>query len=232
MTKNLLTPEGRPLRTIKSFAKRTGRITRIQLDGIKNYWGEFGLDFQPDILNFEEIYGNNHPVVLEIGFGMGTSLLQMAEENPDLNYLGIEVHTPGVGNILDKAHLLGLKNLKIMEYDAIEVLKDSIADQALQGLQIFFPDPWHKTRHHKRRLIQDEFMALTTSKISLGGFVHVATDWEHYATQILEVLTTCKSIQNQYDTYAPRPDSRPLTKFEQRGHRLNHDVWDFYFKKI
>ncbi len=230
MSKNL-TPDGKPMRTIRSFVKRKGRMTATQQDGIAKYWPEFGVDFQSGVLDLKALFGNDHPVVLEIGFGMGMSLLQMAEENPELNYLGVEVHTPGVGNLLGKAHLAGVTNLKVIEHDAIEVLNENIVGGALAGMQIFFPDPWHKTKHYKRRLIQEKFVELAASKIKADGFLHVATDWEHYAVQVLEVLSGCPQLKNKFAGYAPRPASRPLTKFEQRGHRLNHGVWDIYFER-
>ena len=231
MKNNLLTPNGKPLRQIKSFAKRIGRITKSQKFAIENYWDDYGIDFSNSHLVFKEIFLNDNPVVLEIGFGMGDSLVQMAKDNPKINYLGIEVHTPGIGNLLLKAHLEKLSNIRVIEYDAVEILSSMIADNSLAGIQIFFPDPWHKTRHHKRRLVQEKFITLVSNKIIKMGFLHVATDWENYAEQILYVLSEAEYFKNKYDSYAPRPNFRPLTKFEKRGKRLDHGVWDIFFLK-
>jgi tRNA (guanine-N7-)-methyltransferase len=229
MKDNLSTPNGKPLRQIKSFAKRIGRITKSQKFAIENYWDDYGIEFSNSHLLFKEIFLNNNPVVLEIGFGMGDSLIKMAKENPKINYLGVEVHTPGIGNLLLKAHLEKLNNIKVIEHDAVEVLALMIEDNSLAGMQVFFPDPWHKSRHHKRRLIQEKFINLVSNKIIKTGFLHIATDWQHYAEQVLHVLLEAKHFKNKYDGYSPRPASRPFTKFEKRGKRLDHGVWDIFF---
>ena len=232
MNDNLSNKNSKPLRRVRSFVKRVGRMTQFQKKAIENYWNKFGINFTESYLNFNQLFGNDNPVILEIGFGMGDSLVQMAKKHPDTNYIGIEVHTPGVGNILANINQLELKNIRIVEYDAIDVLQKMIFNNTLSGVQIFFPDPWHKTRHHKRRLIQREFLELVSTKIMKAGFIHVATDWAHYAEQIILLLEESSYFNNKFEGYAPRPDSRPLTKFEKRGERLKHGVWDIYFQRI
>lgn len=230
------TEDGRYKRKIRSFVLRTGRLSEFQRNMMNENWADYGLDHQTEPFDFAKIYGNDHPVVLEIGFGMGKSLVEMAEQNPDKNYLGIEVHTPGVGACLAYALEKGVKNLRVICHDATEILRDSIADGSLGGLQLFFPDPWHKAKHHKRRIVQPHFVETVAKKLTQGGFIHFATDWENYAEHMLEVLQSVQSavgIRNisETDDYIPRPDFRPLTKFEARGHRLGHGVWDLYFIK-
>lgn len=230
------TEDGRYKRKIRSFVLRTGRLSEFQRNMMNENWAEYGLDHQTEPFDFEKIYGNTNPVVLEIGFGMGKSLVEMAEQNPDKNYLGIEVHTPGVGACLSYAIEKGVKNLRVICHDATEILRDCIADESLGGLQLFFPDPWHKAKHHKRRIVQPHFIETVAQKLSAGGFIHFATDWENYAEHMLEVLQAMQNtvgIRNTSATndYIPRPDFRPLTKFEARGHRLGHGVWDLYFIK-
>ena len=230
------TEDGRYKRKIRSFVLRTGRLSEFQRNMMNENWAEYGLDHQTEPFDFEKIYGNTNPVVLEIGFGMGKSLVEMAEQNPDKNYLGIEVHTPGVGACLAYAIEKGVKNLRVICHDATEILRDCIADGSLGGLQLFFPDPWHKAKHHKRRIVQPHFVETVAQKLSAGGFIHFATDWDNYAEHMLEVLQAMQNtvgIRNTSATndYIPRPDFRPLTKFEARGHRLGHGVWDLYFIK-
>lgn len=230
------TEDGRYKRKVRSFVLRTGRLSEYQRNMMNENWADYGLDHQNESFDFSAIYGNNNPVVLEIGFGMGKSLVEMAEQNPDKNYLGIEVHTPGVGACLAYALEKGVKNLRVICHDATEILRDCIADQSLGGLQLFFPDPWHKAKHHKRRIVQPHFIETVSQKLTTGGFIHFATDWENYAEHMLEVLKSCESavkIRNISVTndYIPRPDFRPLTKFEQRGQQLGHGVWDLYFIK-
>ncbi|MDY5421437.1 tRNA (guanosine(46)-N7)-methyltransferase TrmB [Actinobacillus porcinus] len=230
------TEDGRYKRKIRSFVLRTGRLSEFQRNMMNENWAEYGLDHQTEPFDFEKIYGNTNPVVLEIGFGMGKSLVEMAEQNPDKNYLGIEVHTPGVGACLAYAIEKGVKNLRVICHDATEILRDCIADGSLGGLQLFFPDPWHKAKHHKRRIVQPHFVETVAQKLSAGGFIHFATDWENYAEHMLEVLQAMQNTVGICNTsatndYIPRPDFRPLTKFEARGHRLGHGVWDLYFIK-
>lgn len=228
------TADGRYLRKVRSFVLRTGRLSDYQRDMMNNNWENLGLDYQSTPFDFEAIFGNGNPVVLEIGFGMGRSLVEMAEQNPDRNYIGIEVHTPGVGACIAYALEKGIKNLRVICHDATEILRDSIADGSLGGLQLYFPDPWQKAKHHKRRIVQPEFVTRVLTKLSPNGFIHFATDWENYAEHMLEVLRQFDaSLQNTSETsdFIPRPDFRPLTKFEERGHKLGHSVWDLYFIK-
>ncbi|HDL3969115.1 TPA: tRNA (guanosine(46)-N7)-methyltransferase TrmB, partial [Mannheimia haemolytica] len=179
------TEDGRYLRKVRSFVLRTGRLSDYQRDMMNNNWANLGLDYQPMPFNFEQIFGNNNPVVLEIGFGMGKSLVEMAEQNPNRNYIGIEVHTPGVGACIAYALEKGVKNLRVICHDATEILRDSIADGTLGGLQLYFPDPWQKAKHHKRRIVQPEFISRVIRKLSPNGFIHFATDWENYAEHML-----------------------------------------------
>ncbi|MDP0060724.1 tRNA (guanosine(46)-N7)-methyltransferase TrmB [Glaesserella parasuis] len=228
------TADGRYLRKVRSFVLRTGRLSDYQRDMMNNNWENLGLDYQNTPFDFEAIFGNGNPVVLEIGFGMGRSLVEMAEQNPDRNYIGIEVHTPGVGACIAYALEKGIKNLRVICHDATEILRDSIADGSLGGLQLYFPDPWQKAKHHKRRIVQPEFVTRVLTKLSPNSFIHFATDWENYAEHMLEVLRQFDaSLQNTSETndFIPRPDFRPLTKFEERGHKLGHGVRDLYFIK-
>lgn len=228
------TEDGRYLRKVRSFVLRTGRLSDYQRDMMNNNWANLGLDYQPTPFDFEQIFGNSHPVVLEIGFGMGKSLVEMAAQNPLRNYIGIEVHTPGVGACIAYALEKGIKNLRVICHDATEILRDSIADGSLGGLQLYFPDPWQKAKHHKRRIVQPEFITKVIQKLGPNGFIHFATDWENYAEHMLEVLRQFDDkLQNTSATndFIPRPDFRPLTKFEERGHKLGHSVWDLYFIK-
>lgn len=238
MINDVITPEfdeeGRPLRRIRSFVRRQGRLTKGQQHALDHYWPQMGVEFTPQPLNFAELFGRESPVVLEIGFGMGASLVTMAEQNPHQDFLGIEVHAPGVGACLGSAHEAGVSNLRVMCHDAMEVLETMIPDNSLRMVQLFFPDPWHKARHNKRRIVQVPFAELILRKLKLGGVFHMATDWENYAEHMLEVMSSIPGYRNQSaeGNYVPCPDSRPLTKFEQRGHRLGHGVWDLMFERI
>ena len=220
-------------RRIKSFVLRTGRMTPSQAKAYEASWPALGLSLEDGLLDFEVVFGNVHETILEIGFGMGDSLFQMAQAAPSKNFIGIEVHTPGVGRLLNLASEAGLKNLKVFEADAVEVLERSIQDNSLAGVQLFFPDPWHKKKHHKRRIVQPAFIELLLKKLKPQGFLHFATDWQHYAEHMLEVLEANSDLVNQANNdYIERPRHRPLTKFEKRGHRLGHGVWDLmYFKR-
>lgn len=224
---------GRPLRQIKSFVLRQGRLTKSQENAMSAHWSDFGIDFKPQLLDFNVIFGNAHPVVLEIGFGMGTSLVEMAKQHPDRNYIGIEVHQPGVGACLKSIAEVGLSNLRVMCHDAVEVIDHMIPDESLARCQIFFPDPWHKAKHNKRRLIQIPFIEKLRSKLEIGGVIHLATDWQDYAEQMLEVMVQSPAFSNRSveGSFIPRPDYRPLTKFEQRGLNLGHGVWDLEFER-
>ncbi|MDP8079397.1 tRNA (guanosine(46)-N7)-methyltransferase TrmB [Phocoenobacter skyensis] len=228
------TEDGRYKRKVRSFVLRTGRLSERQRKMMNDNWKIFGLDYQQTPFDFNAIFGNDNPVILEIGFGMGKSLVEMAEQNPDKNYIGIEVHTPGVGACIAYAVEKNVKNLRVICHDATEILRDSIANSSLQGLQLYFPDPWHKSKHHKRRIVQPEFITQILEKLTDSGFIHFATDWENYAEWMLEVLQQFQTkLVNQSPTndYIPRPDFRPLTKFEERGKNLGHNVWDLYFIK-
>ena len=228
------TEDGRYKRKVRSFVLRTGRLSEFQRQTMNDNWAAYGLEHQTEPFDFPTIYGNTNPVILEIGFGMGKSLVEMALQNPDKNYLGIEVHTPGVGACLAYAVEKQVKNLRVICHDATEILRDSIADNSLGGLQLFFPDPWHKAKHHKRRIVQPHFVETIYQKLQPNGFIHFATDWQNYAEQMLDVLKSAVGLRNVSPTndYIPRPDFRPLTKFEQRGHKLGHGVCDLYFIKM
>lgn len=218
---------------IRSFVKREGRLTNGQSKAIEAYWPVMGLEHVNGPIDFSESFGRTAPIVLEIGFGMGKSLVEMAANEPDKDFIGIEVHRPGVGTCLAEANELGINNLRIFEHDAVEVLADCIADNSVDRLQLFFPDPWHKKRHHKRRIVQPEFVEKLRSKLKLGGMFHMATDWENYAEHMLLVMSQASGFVNQSESndYVARPENRPLTKFEQRGHRLGHGVWDLMFER-
>lgn len=226
--------EGRALRRIRSFVRRQGRLTKGQQYALENYWPVMGVEYQSAPIDLTVLFDSAAPITLEIGFGMGSSLVAMAQAFPGHNFLGIEVHSPGVGACLSTAHEAGVKNLRVMCHDALEVLVNMIPDNSLGMVQLFFPDPWHKARHNKRRIVQVPFAELVKSKLKLGGVFHMATDWEPYAQHMLEVMSTLDGYQNlsKSNDYIPRPDSRPLTKFEQRGHRLGHGVWDLMFERI
>lgn len=238
MKNEVISPEfdenGRPMRRIRSFVRRQGRLTKGQQHALDNYWPVMGVEYQPEPVDLVSLFGREAPVVLEIGFGMGASLVTMAESNPQQNFLGIEVHSPGVGACLSTAHEAGVENLRVMCHDAVDVLDKMIPDNSLRMVQLFFPDPWHKARHNKRRIVQAPFAELVLRKLKLGGVFHMATDWEAYAEHMLEVMSGIAGYQNQSSTqdYVPRPESRPLTKFEQRGQRLGHGVWDLMFERI
>jgi tRNA (guanine-N7-)-methyltransferase len=221
-------------RAIRSFVLRTGRMTAGQQRAFDRYGPRFVLRKDMGKLDAREVFGREAPLVLEIGFGMGQSLLEMAAVAPQLNFLGIEVHRPGVGSLLHGLAERELDNVRVYCEDAVEVLRECILDGSLHRVQIFFPDPWHKKRHHKRRLIQPEFVQLLAQKLVPGGHLHLATDWQNYAEQMLQVLTATPLLANTAASgeYVPRPDSRPITKFEQRGQRLGHGVWDLLFHRV
>lgn len=225
---------GKYIRKIRSFVKREGRLTKGQAKAIEANWPTMGLSIEQGMLNFAEVFGRRAPVVLEIGFGMGKSLVEMALNEPDKDFIGIEVHRPGIGACLADAQAHGLSNLRVFEGDAVEVLAKCIPDASLARMQLYFPDPWHKKRHHKRRIVQPEFAQKVRQKLAIGGVWHMATDWENYAEHMLEVMCQAPGYQNLAADggYVPRPDFRPLTKFEQRGQRLGHGVWDLMFKRV
>jgi len=222
------------IRRIRSFVKREGRLTTGQARAIKDLFPLYGLEFEEKIINFDDVYKRLAPRILEIGFGNGASLSEIAKNNPDTDYLGIEVHRPGVGTLLTQIETLGLTNLRVMNADAVDVLNNMIANQSLDAVYLFFADPWHKTKHHKRRIVQQEFVQLLREKLKVNGFFHMATDWEGYAKHMMAVMNDAEGFINTagQDQYLARPEYRPLTKFEQRGQRLGHGVWDLIFKKV
>ena len=213
-------------RPIRSFVLRTGRLGTGQLKALDELGPRFVLPYQSAPLDLAATFGREAPKVLEIGFGMGQATAEIARNHPEIDYLGVEVHTPGVGALLKLIGEQDLANLRLIQHDAVEVLRHMIPEAGLDGIHIFFPDPWHKKRHHKRRLIQPAFAELLASRLKTGGYLHLATDWRDYAEQMLAVLTANPHLRNSSDGYAPRPEYRPLTKFEQRGLRLGHGVWD------
>jgi tRNA (guanine-N7-)-methyltransferase len=218
-------------RPIRSYVLRTGRMTPGQQRAFDENWVRWGLSHDAGLLDCDAVFTRPGPRVLEIGFGMGQSLVAMAKASPETNFIGIEVHKPGVGRLLHAMVDEEVSNIRVYCHDAVEVLRDCIANDSLDTVQIFFPDPWHKKRHHKRRLVQPEFVATLRSKLKPGGLLHLATDWENYAQQMLEVMSHADGFANSSPdgSYAPRPASRPLTKFEARGERLGHGVWDLLF---
>ena len=219
-------------RSIRSFVLRQSHMTAAQQRAIDTLWDSFGIDYQATPADLNARFGSSRPKILEIGFGMGTATAEIARRLPETDFLAIDVHGPGVGNLLKLIEENHLENIRVMRHDAVEVVENMLQDGSLDGIHIFFPDPWHKKRHHKRRLIQAPFIAKLLPKLKTGGYIHLATDWEEYAQQMLEVLSSFDSLQNTAADYAPTPDYRPETKFEARGKRLGHGVWDLVFKRI
>jgi tRNA (guanine-N7-)-methyltransferase len=218
-------------RPIRSFVLRQGRVSNAQRQALETLMPEYGISFGTDLLDLAHIFSRSAPTFLEIGFGMGETTAAIAREHPENDYLAIEVHTPGVGSLLKQIKELGLTNVRVLQRDVVELLQDALPPECLAGVHIFFPDPWPKARHHKRRLIQPPFVALLCRHLKPGGYIHAATDWQDYAEQILAVFADQSQLVNTAIGYAPRPAYRPLTKFEQRGLRLGHGVWDVVFKK-
>ena len=218
---------------IKSYILRQGRATTGQQNAIDNVWDHYCLD--PDkTYDYSQVFGRDAPLIVEIGFGNGSSLAEMARANPDFNYLGIEVHRPGVARLMMLLEQQEITNVRIYHHDAIEILEKKIPDQFLAGVHLFFPDPWQKRRHHKRRIVRPSFVELLKKKLKKGGYFHAATDWEHYAKDMLSTLSSSNNglVNASKDgTYCQRPEYRPLTKFENRGLRLGHGVWDLIFNK-
>ena len=225
--------EGQEVPRIKSFIRRIGRMTTAQRQALDSLWDKYCLGNEGKC-DFVEVFGRRSAVILEIGFGNGESLAKTALENPEKDYIGIEVHKPGVGNLLAQLERQEIKNVRIFYHDAIEVLEKCIPEHSLSAVHLFFPDPWHKRKHHKRRIVRSSFVKLIATKLTRGGYFHAATDWQHYAEHMLKVLSGTEFFVNQSgdNTYSVRPDYRPLTKFEQRGIRLGHGVWDLIFKRI
>jgi len=233
MIENKPCSEQPPQREIKSFVLRQGRITKGQRQALDDHWSHYGREYDEGVFNPQEVFQRTAPLVVEIGFGNGDALLHIAKHQPDTDFVGIEVHRPGVGRLIAEAERENLDNLKVYCHDAVQVFKDCITDQSLQRVQIFFPDPWHKRKHHKRRLIQDSFVDMLLTKLVPEGTIHVATDWQDYAKYVIKVLNRQESLVNQSvdGDYCDRPDYRIETKFERRGIRKGHGVWDVIYKK-
>ncbi len=219
-------------RAIRSFVRRAGRMGSGQARALEELGPRFVLPYGTAPLDFAALFGRHAPVVLEIGFGMGDATAAIAQQLPGTNFLGVEVHPPGVGALLRQLGERGLTNLRIVQHDAVEMLRSMVPLASLAGIHVFFPDPWHKKRHHKRRLIQPPFVAALAQHLAPGGILHCATDWEPYAQQMLEVLSADLLLANTATDYAPRPHYRPLTKFEARGLKLGHGVWDLVFTRV
>ena len=221
------------MRPVRSFVLRQGRLTKGQEDALHRLWPQFGIERSDSVLDLANLFDDDSPITLEIGFGDGVSLATMAANAPAQNFIGIEVHRPGVGRLLHLIEENNLTNLKVMDDDAVEIIKNRIPDGSLARVQLFFPDPWHKKRHNKRRIVQDEFVKLIASKLSANGVFHLATDWEPYAEHMAEVMEASADFKSQTATaYSPKPEARPTTKFETRGLKLGHGVWDLLYQKI
>jgi tRNA (guanine-N7-)-methyltransferase len=216
---------------IRSFVTRAGRLSIAQARALETLGPQFLLEYAKAPLDYPAVFGRAAPVILEIGFGMGDTTSHIARNMPDQDFIGVEVHTPGVGSLLKQIGEQGLTNLRLIQHDAVEVLQQMIAPSSLAGVHVFFPDPWHKARHNKRRLLQAPFVRLLAERLAPGGYLHCATDWEDYAVQMLDVLGAEPLLRNSAEGYAPQPSYRPLTKFENRGLKLGHGVWDLVFHK-
>ena len=221
-----------PHRPIRSYVLRQGRVTDAQRRAHDELLPRYGMPFARSPIDLERVFGRAGPKVLEIGFGMGETTADIASRNPGIDYLGIEVHTPGVGGLLKRIAELGLTNVRVIQHDAVEVLEQMVPPASLDGVHVFFPDPWPKKRHHKRRLIQPPFVSLLATRMKPGAYLHVATDWEDYAQWVLETLSGEPLLANTVAAFAPRPGHRPLTKFESRGLKLGHGVWDVVFRRV
>lgn len=224
-------PEDPKQRPIRSFVLRQGHLTVAQEKALAEHMPRWGINYENRLLDLDAAFGRNAPKILEVGFGMGTATADIARVRPDTDFLGIEVHSPGVGNLLKLIEEQQLTNLRLIRHDAVEVIDNMLAPASLDGFHLYFPDPWHKKRHNKRRLVQPAFVEKIVSRLKPGAYIHMATDWEDYAIQMLDVLTANVDLQNTAEGYAPRPEYRPLTKFEQRGLNLGHGVWDLIFTR-
>ena len=220
-----------PRRPVRSFVLRGGRMGTGQQRALAELGPRYVLPYQATPLALPQVFGRAGPCILEIGFGMGDATAQVATAMPDQDFIGVEVHEAGVGALLKRIGEGGLTNLRILQHDAVEVLRDMVPPDTLTGVHLWFPDPWHKKRHHKRRIVQPAFVALVASRLAPGGYLHCATDWQPYAEQMLEVLTAAPALHNTAEAYAPKPAWRPQTKFETRGLKLGHGVWDLLFRR-
>lgn len=219
----------RATRPIRSFVLRQGRISNAQQRAIETLLPRWGIPFRAQAIDLNTVFGREAPKILEIGFGMGETTATFAAAHPEIDLLGVEVHTPGVGSLLKRVAELGITNLRVIQHDAVEVVQHMIAPASLRGVHVFFPDPWPKKRHHKRRLLQPPFVSTLADRLQPGGYIHIATDWQEYAEQVLEVLQAEPLVKNTVQAFSPRPAHRPMTRFEKRGLRLGHGVWDIVF---
>lgn len=226
--------DGRPQRRIRSFVLRQGRITDAQQRAFTAHWSRFGLDYRGEPRDLAAVFGNDHPVALEIGFGNGEQLVWGAQQEPQRNFIGIEVHRPGVGRVLNALAAANADNVRVYHHDAVEVLQHELAPASLDQVRIYFPDPWHKKKHNKRRLVQTPLLQLLASRVRTGGLLHMATDWADYAEQMLAVADADASWRNAAGAgnYSERPAWRTHTHFEQRGLRLGHGVWDLVYQRV
>lgn len=221
------------VRPVRSFVLRSGRMTDSQKLAYEQLKEKHAIKFaQGEKIDTQKLFGNNNPLVIEIGFGMGFATIEIAKANPNINYIGIEVHKPGVGKVLSEIEANNLKNLKVIEHDAIEVIDHGIEDGTISSFHIFFPDPWPKKRHHKRRLIQDDFSALLSRKLKKDGSLYYVSDWEEYAREVLGIFTNTCGIVNAFTEFAPHQEWRPITKFEKKGFKENRQSWEVLFKKV
>lgn len=224
-------PEDPKDRPIRSFVLRQGHLTDSQQRAMDTLMPVWGIPYAARPLDLDAAFGRSAPKILEVGFGMGGATADIAAARPDSDFLGVEVHSPGVGNLLKLIDERKLGNLRLIRHDAVEVIDHMLSPASLDGFHLFFPDPWHKKRHNKRRLVQPPFVAKIVSRLKAGAYIHMATDWEDYAVQMLDVLSANPDLENTCAGYAPRPEYRPLTKFEQRGINLGHGVWDLVFRR-
>lgn len=217
---------------IRSYVLRQGRLTTAQKRSLERLWPRYGVDFNERLLDLASLFGRTAAVTLEIGFGNGDALLQQAVSMPETDFLGVEVHRPGVGHLLRLAAEADVHNLRVINHDAVDVLHQQIPDDSLDCVQLFFPDPWHKKRHHKRRIVKPGFIELVCRKLEAGGLFHLATDWQDYAEHMLKLMEQAEGFSNTASSgHYARATNRPSTKFEQRGRRLGHEVWDLVFRK-
>lgn len=223
--------ENKFLRAIKTYVLRTGRMTESEKKNYAELRQKWCIPFENKSINFTDVFGNTNPITIEIGFGMGQATAQIASENPNMNYLGIEVHKPGVGRLLGEIKKRNLSNLYIMEYDALEAIETMVPDNSVNAFHIFFPDPWPKKKHHKRRLVQRPHTDLLASKLASGGYIYMATDWEDYANTAIEELNATPLLQNKYEGFAPHQEWRPMTRFEEKGLEAEHSIYELFFEK-
>jgi tRNA (guanine-N7-)-methyltransferase len=220
-------------RAVRSFVVRAGRMTAGQERAWQQLWPKYGIDPGSGLIDFAAVFGRTAPVTFEIGFGNGESIVALAQAHPERNFVGLEVHRPGVGHLMLRCETAGLANVRVVCQDAIEILQQHVADGALDEVLLYFPDPWPKKRHHKRRIVQPGFAELVARRLGPAGLWRLATDWEPYAGHMLAVVSACTMFRNESveGSFVPRPDHRPVTRFEQRGKRLGHGVWDLAFRK-